>query len=65
MYFKKNVMFNVAECNLGKGKLEPMLSAAFSGGHAQGFAFTGFVAGVFGLHFSYVCSLFACLACHR
>ena len=55
----------MAECNLGKGKLEPMLSAAFSGGHAQGFAFTSFVAGAFGLHFSYVCSLFACLACHR
>ena len=36
MYFKKNVMFNVAECNLGKVKLEPMLTAAVCGGHVGG-----------------------------
>ena len=31
---------DVAECNLGKVELKPMLSAAVCGGHAWGFAFT-------------------------
>ena len=46
----------MAECNLGKVKLEPMLTAAVRGGHVggRGCAFTGFAAGAFGLHSSYV-----------
>ena len=41
---------DVAECNLGKVKLKPTLSAAVSGGHAWGFAFRGFVAVPFWSH---------------
>ena len=49
-----NQSYYVAECNLGKVKLKPVLSAAVRGGHAPGFPFIGFVAGAFGLRFSYV-----------
>ena len=43
-------LFDVAECNLGKVKLKPTLSAAVCGGHAWGFAFTGFFAVPFCSH---------------
>ena len=35
----------MAECNLGKVKLEPILSAEVRGGHVRGFAFMGVAPG--------------------